>query len=83
MYQRGTRVFCRPKKPFFWSRHGLKDFKFLFLGELGTSPDSPQNHTQKAYGILKKHHLAQRNMLKFTYKSNFLTIEKAYEKFLY
>jgi hypothetical protein len=38
MYSRGTTEFWGPKKPFF--RYGSRDFKFLFLGELGTCPQN-------------------------------------------
>jgi hypothetical protein len=33
--------------------------------------------------LWEKHHFAQRDMLKFTYKGHFLTLRKAYGKFLY
>jgi hypothetical protein len=43
---------------------------------------STKSHIHETYGTLKKHHFAQRGMLKFTYKGHFLTLKKAYGKFL-
>jgi hypothetical protein len=59
----------------------LTDFKFLFLGELGTCPQNLIS-TGCMEPWQKHHNFAQRGMLKFIYKGRFLTIKKAYEKFL-
>jgi hypothetical protein len=56
------------------------DFKFLFLGELGTCQQNLIS--TRLMEPWKKRHFAQRGMLKFTYKGYFWTIKIAYEKFL-
>jgi hypothetical protein len=64
------------KKAIFKSRYGLKDFEFLFLGELGTCQQNLiSTRLMKPW---KKCHFAQRGMLKFTYKGRYLTIKIAY-----
>jgi hypothetical protein len=69
------------QKTIFYSRCGLTNFKFLFLSELGIYHQNliPTRHMEP----WEKCHFAQRGMLKCTYKGHFLTIEKAYEKFLH
>jgi hypothetical protein len=64
------------KKTIFYSKYGLRDFKLLFLGELGTYQQNliSTRHMES----WKKRHFAQRDMLKFTYKGHFLTLKKAY-----
>ena len=68
----------KAKKTIFWSRYGVKDFKFLFLGELGTCLPNliPMRHMEP-WG---RCHFPQRGMLKFTYRGRFLKIKRAYEK---
>jgi hypothetical protein len=69
------------QKTIFLSRYRLRDFKFLFLGQLGTYQQNliPTRHMEP----WEKHHFVQRGMLKFTYKDCFRTMKKAYGKFLY
>jgi hypothetical protein len=66
------------KKTIFGHRYGFLEFKFLFLGELGTCV---QNliFTKVVEGC-QKNHFSETGMLKFTYKGRFLTIKIAYEK---
>jgi hypothetical protein len=65
----------------FRRRYGMLLSIFLFLSELGTCP---QNLIpRKGVEHVEKHHFAQGGMLKFTYKGQFLTNKKAYEKSLY
>jgi hypothetical protein len=68
------------KKTIFKSMYWLRNFKFLFLGELSTCQQNliPTRRMEP----WKKHHFTQRSMLKFTYKGRFLTLRKAYGKFL-
>jgi hypothetical protein len=68
------------KKSFFRVGMDLRDFKFLFLAELGTCQQNliSTRHMEP----WKKCHFAQRGMLKFMYKGRFLTLKKAYGKFL-
>jgi len=65
----------------FGHRYGFPQFKFLFLGELGTCE---QNliFTQVVEGC-PKNHFPQRGVLKFTYKGRSFSTKKAYEKFLH
>jgi hypothetical protein len=66
------------KKTIFWSRYGLPDFIFLFLGELGTC-------TRKiirtgGVDLGKKVHFVEGGVLKFISKGIMYTINYAYEK---
>jgi hypothetical protein len=68
------------KKTIFGRRYGFPEFKFLFLGELGTCE---QNLIFiKVVEGCQKNKFPQRGMLKFKYKGRFLSIKIAYEKVL-
>jgi hypothetical protein len=68
------------KKTIFSSRYEMSLIGFLFLGELGTCPQNLM--LTQCVEPWENHQYPQRGMLKFTYKGSFLTIKKAYEKFL-
>jgi hypothetical protein len=68
------------KKTIFGRRYGLPEFKFLFLGELGTCV---QNLIFiKVVESCQKFIFRKGGMLKFKYKEWLLSIKIAYEKFL-
>jgi hypothetical protein len=64
----------------FLSRYGLRDFKFLFLGWLGTC----LQNLMPTQGVepWENHKFPQGGIQQFTYKDRSLTIKIAYEKFL-
>jgi hypothetical protein len=68
------------KKTTFSSSYEMSLFGFLFVGELGTCPQNRMS--TQGVEPWENHQFPQGDMLKFTYKGHFLTIEIAYEKFL-
>jgi hypothetical protein len=65
----------------FWSKYGLKDFKFLFLGELGTCLQSLI--FTRLMETSKNRHFAQRGYAEIYRQRLFFDNKKVYEKFLY